>query len=87
MNSQHPLQRAYYLRQPHVLISLATTTTDGSLEADTLDEARQLRRGLVTALFEVSKAIRAQKRRERAERAASRRDEQRATAYAKEAAA
>ncbi|MDR6868737.1 hypothetical protein J2Y69_003361 [Microbacterium resistens] len=84
MNTQHPLQRAYHFRQPHVLVSLTPADVDGSLEADTLDEVRQLRRGLITAFSEVSKAIRSEKRRLRREKRETR-DIARAAAYAEAA--
>ncbi|WP_336628461.1 MULTISPECIES: hypothetical protein [unclassified Microbacterium] len=79
--------------RPHVLVSLTAISVDGSLEANTLDEARQLRRGLGQAFHEVTQAIRAEKRRLRAEARAARarrrqdtRDLARVSAYATGAA-
>ncbi|AWY04868.1 hypothetical protein PBI_FLOOF_31 [Microbacterium phage Floof] len=82
----HHLIETYQQSRPHILISLSPTDTEGSVEATTPEQAYELRRGLVTAFIEVSRAIRAAKRRARQERAAARRDQQRVEAYTEEAA-
>lgn len=85
MNPQHPLQRAYYQSQPHILLTINGPELDGSIEAETIADARELRRALIPAFFQVSAGIRAEKRRQRQERRDTR-DLARVSAYAKGAA-
>lgn len=53
---------AYHLEQPHVLVALSSRDVEGTMECKDIKEARELRRGLITAFFQVSAAIRDEKR-------------------------
>ncbi|AWY05719.1 hypothetical protein PBI_PERCIVAL_31 [Microbacterium phage Percival] len=70
----------YVGQRPYVMVSLSHDALDGSLEVNSVDEARALRRGLVSAFFKVSASIRVLRRAAR-----DHRDLARVEAYAEEA--